>query len=227
MAGKGGGKAPGAGAVDKAGGVEDVGCSVNLDRVNVGAKDADRCLSPKVDRRGTDGGEKSWGEFARIETVLAEEEKAMVAWCEIGKKKRERLGGEKRNVPNNLMMARRKGLEGGAGVEGDVKAGEIEEMLQKIGIEGEAEFGERKQRGRVFGVVCGEHAGGCGGGLGKRLAAVEDCDAHSAPVKFEGKRQTDDAGSRDTDVGVRHRISLDGFRHDIVWLWRFPRFGGQ
>ena len=33
----------------------------------------------------------------------------------------------------------------------------------------------------------------------------------AAVVEFEGEREADDAGSRDTQVGVMHGISLVGF----------------
>ena len=71
-------------------------------------------------------------------------------------------------------------------MKGHLKSGEIEDMLQKVPIEREAEFGEGKQLRRIFWIVRGEHAGGGGRGLGERLAAVKDGYAHSAPMKFEG-----------------------------------------
>ena len=43
-----------------------------------------------------------------------------------------------------------------------------------------------KLRG-IVGIAGGEHAGGGGGGLGEGSAAVEDSDAGSAVVEFEGE----------------------------------------
>lgn len=56
----------------------------------------------------------------------------------------------------------------------------------------------------VVGIAGGEHAGGGGGCLGEGSAAVEDGDAGSAVMEFEGEGEADDAGSGDADVGALH-----------------------
>jgi hypothetical protein len=52
----------------------------------------------------------------------------------------------------------------------------------------------------VFGVVDGEHSGGCAGGLGEWGTLIKDGDSCSAMVEFEGERKADDASSSDTDI---------------------------
>jgi len=66
------------------------------------------------------------------------------------------------------------------------------------------------------GIVGGEHSGGGGGGFGEWGGAVEDRDAGSAMVEFEGEGESDDAGSGDAYVGVLHETSLDGGGEVIV-----------
>jgi hypothetical protein len=55
------------------------------------------------------------------------------------------------------------------------------------GVEGETEIGKRLQLRRVFGIVGGEHAGGCGGGLGEGITLIEYGDCGSSAVEFEGE----------------------------------------
>lgn len=61
-----------------------------------------------------------------------------------------------------------------------------------------------------MGIAGGQHAGCCGGGFREGGAAIEDGDAGSAFVEFEGEREADDASSGDADIGALHKISLDG-----------------
>ena len=71
------------------------------------------------------------------------------------------------------------------GLEGDALAGERLDAVEKGGVEGRAEGGERMQRGWVRGVVHGEHAGCGGAGLLHGVAGIEHDDVGSAVVQFE------------------------------------------
>lgn len=82
-------------------------------------------------------------------------------------------------------------------------------MREPVGVEREAEVGKRLQRGGIFGIVRGEHAGGGGGGLSEGDAGLKDSNAHSAAMEFEGEREADDAGASDADVRVLHKKILD------------------
>jgi hypothetical protein len=103
------------------------------------------------------------------------------------------------------------GLQSGFGVEGNRDAGEIFEMGEPAGIEREAEVRKWLQGGGIFGIVRGEHA--CGGrrSLSERNARLEDGDACSAAMEFEGEREANDAGPGNTDVGLLHKKILDGY----------------
>ena len=81
-------------------------------------------------------------------------------------------------------------------------------MREPVGVEREAEVGERLQCWGIFGIVRGEHSGGGGGGLGERKSLIEEDDGGAATVEFEGEGDADDAGAGDADVGVMHRKSL-------------------
>jgi hypothetical protein len=95
------------------------------------------------------------------------------------------------------------------------------EAVEEGWVEGEAQIGERGKLLGIVGIAGGEHAGCSGGGFGEWGAAVEDDDAGSPMVEFEGEGEADDAGSGDADVGALHKISLDGRREVIVWVCRF------
>ena len=78
------------------------------------------------------------------------------------------------------------------------------EAVEEVWVKGEAEIGEGPKLRRIVGIAGGEHASGGGGGLGERSGAIEDSDAGSAVVEFEGEGEADDAGSGDADVGALH-----------------------
>ena len=103
------------------------------------------------------------------------------------------------------------GLQGGFCVEGNRDAREVFEMSEPTGVEREAEVRKWLQRGRIFGIVRGEHACGGGGGLSERNARLEDGDACSAAMEFECEGEADDAGAGNTDVGLLHKKILDGY----------------
>ena len=94
------------------------------------------------------------------------------------------------------------GLEGEAGVERDLVAGERLETVEEGWVKGEAQTGEGAKLWGIVRIVGGKHAGGCGGGFGEGNGAVEDGDAGSAVVELKGKGEADDAGSGDTYVGA-------------------------
>jgi len=50
-------------------------------------------------------------------------------------------------------------------------------------------------------VVRGEHACGCGGGVGERGVALEDQYTGTAGLEFQCERKANDPGSRDEDIG--------------------------
>ena len=96
-------------------------------------------------------------------------------------------------------------------MEGNSDPGEFVETIEKSCIERQTEIGELTQRSGIVRVAGGEHSrGGCPG-FGERLPLIEDGDAESAMVEFEGEREADDAGSSDADVGTMHKISLVRF----------------
>ena len=84
------------------------------------------------------------------------------------------------------------------------------ELCKIVGVERKAELGKVMELRGIIRVVGGEHACSCGGGLRKRRALVEYGDACATAMEFEGKREADDAGSGDADVGAVHRTSLVG-----------------
>ena len=79
-------------------------------------------------------------------------------------------------------------LVGDACLERDGDAGERGDSVEEPGIEMNTEAGERMQRGRIVGVVDGQHACGGGGSVGQRCIAFKDRDLRAAAVKFERKR---------------------------------------
>ena len=95
------------------------------------------------------------------------------------------------------------------------------QATEKARVELEAEVGKGMELRSIVWVVGGEHAGGSGGGFGEWSSAVEHGDTDTAVMEFEGKREADDTGSGDADVGVVHGISLVGLREVIVWVYQF------
>ena len=73
------------------------------------------------------------------------------------------------------------------GVEGNAYAGESAEALEEGGVEREAKVGQGTELRGVVWVLRGEHASGCSGSLGERVAAVEHGDAKATMVEFEGE----------------------------------------
>ena len=107
-------------------------------------------------------------------------------------------------------------MQGKTGVEGNGDAGQMMQAVEKARVELEAEVGEGMELGSIVWVGGGQHAGGGSGGFGERSSAVEHGDMGAAVMEFEGKREADDAGPGDTDVGVVHGISLVGVGEVIV-----------
>jgi hypothetical protein len=200
---------PGSGAVDELRCLDDAGGGVDRDGAGLGLDRQRGSVGAEVNGGGSDCGEKRDGELAWVETVLVEEDEALVAGDERGKEMREILRGEDVVCGGDV---RRKGLQGGVGVERNADTGEGMETFDEIGIEREAEVGQRTKLGRIVRVGGGKHTGGSGGGLGEWVAAVEYGDAEAAMVEFEGERETHDAGAGDADVGVMHENSLVWFR---------------
>jgi hypothetical protein len=204
---------PGSSAVDELRCVEDAGGGVDRDGGGLGLDRQRWGIGAEVDGGGSDGGEKRDGELARIEALLVEEDEALVAGDERGKEMREILRGEDVVCGGDVRW---EGLQGGVGVEWNADAGEGVEAFDEIGIQREAEVGQRTKLGRVVWVGGGKHTRGSGGGFGERVAAVEYGDAEAAMVEFEGEREAHDAGAGDADVRVMHENSLVWFGEVIV-----------
>lgn len=100
-----------------------------------------------------------------------------------------------------LRCAVRLVLECGVGVEGNGDAGELLDVLEEGWVQLGAEQGEREQRGRIVGVVNGEHAGsGVCGGVRESGVALQEEDAGSASMEFQGKREADYASTGDEHI---------------------------
>jgi hypothetical protein len=99
-------------------------------------------------------------------------------------------------------------LQGEAGLEGNGYAGSMMEAIEKGRVELAAEVGEGTELRRIVCVVVGQHPAGGSGGFGERGDTVEHRDTNAAMMEFQGKREADDAGPGDTDVGFVHGISL-------------------
>ena len=95
------------------------------------------------------------------------------------------------------------------------------QTIKKSGVKPEAEAGEGMELGSIVWVGGSKHAGGGSGGFCEWGCAVEHDDMDAAMMKFEGKREADDAGSGDADVGVVHGISLVGLGEVIVEVYQF------
>jgi hypothetical protein len=117
----------------------------------------DRGVGAEVDGGALEGSAKCSSELARVEALLLEEEEMVVA----GAKRREEvskvLGSEFASCAGG---ARRESLERGVGLEGDADAGEDVELIEKVGIEREAEVGKGTELRWVMRVVGGQHSSG-------------------------------------------------------------------
>lgn len=100
------------------------------------------------------------------------------------------------------------GLEGCIGVEWNVDAGELLEIIEEGWIAREAKIGERPEGCGIFGIAGGEHSGGGGGCLGERLPLVQYGNTEAAAVEFKREREADNSSARDADIGVTHKTSL-------------------
>jgi hypothetical protein len=150
--------------------------------------------------------------------VLVEEDKSVLSGHERGKQMGEIFDGEFGACSSGVG---RNGLQGGVGLEGDADSGESVDAVEVVGIERQAEGGQRQELGRVVGIVGSQHACGRRGRFGEWLALVKYCDAVASVVEFKGEGETDDAGSSDAEVGVMHGISLVGLvrGYSLVYLF--------
>jgi hypothetical protein len=200
MWGKNGCCGPGSGAIDELCGLNYVSRSVDFDDVvGDGSDEADGHVGAEIDGGCVDGGEECGGEFAGIEAMFVQKSEGLVAWVELGQQAREFFWGEEVGLGGRIY-----GLEGDVGVEGDLVARKGLEAVEEGWVEGEAEIGEGAKLRRIVRIASGEHAGSGGGGFGEGGAAIENGDAGSAVVEFEGEGEADDAGSGDADVGALH-----------------------
>jgi hypothetical protein len=78
------------------------------------------------------------------------------------------------------------------------------QAVEKCRVELEAEVGKGMELGSIVWVGGCQHPGCGGGGFGEWGRAIEDSDTDAAMVEFEGKREADDTGSGDADIGVMH-----------------------
>jgi hypothetical protein len=104
----------------------------------------------------------------------------------------------------------RNGLQGRVSLEGDADSRESADTVEEVGIEREAEGGQRQELGRSLRIMSGQHTGGRSGRFGKRSAPVKHGDSVAAVVELKGEREADDAGSSNAQVGVVHGVSLVG-----------------
>lgn len=163
----------------------------------------------KVDSGGDGGEGQSGAEVARVEALLVERDKAVVAGDQTGSESVEFGGGELASCSDfagsgGMGPVRGDCLEGRCGAQRNFSAGELFYTGEVAGIEAEAEAGKLAERRRIFGIVGGEHAGGGPGGLGHRGAAVENGDPASASSQIEGEGETDDPGTGDDYIGCFH-----------------------
>lgn len=74
---------------------------------------------------------------------------------------------------------------------------------EEVWVESEAALGESAEFGRVFGVVCREHASGGDGGEAW-FCVVEYGNASSVPAQLESRGEADDSSTSDGDVWLLH-----------------------
>jgi hypothetical protein len=192
---------PGSSAIDELCCREDAGGCFDLDGVSPGTGGKDWSVGAEVDGGGADGGEQGGSKLTGIETVFVKEDETVVAGSECWEKVGEVFGAE---LGFDFGEVGREGLQGDAGLEGDADAGQNTEAVEEGWVEVKAKAGERAELGRGVWVGGGEHAGSGGGGFGERGGAVKHCDTDATVMEFEGKREADDAGPGDADVGVVH-----------------------
>ena len=100
------------------------------------ANDADGGVGAEVDCCSADSGEKGSGQFAGIEAVLLEKDEAAAAWDKLWKKVGQLCSGECVGRGGAFVG---ECLQGGVGLEADVKTREIVEAGEIVGVEGGAE----------------------------------------------------------------------------------------
>ena len=112
---------------------------MNLDGVVERISGEDGGVGAEGDGGALDSGAKCGGELAGVEALLVEEEEMVVAGGKRWEEVRKVFGSEFVSCAGG---ARRECLERGVGLEGDAAAGEGMELIEKVGIEREAEVGK-------------------------------------------------------------------------------------
>ncbi len=116
----------------------------------------------------------------------------------------------------DIEIGARDGVDGGDGcrlkrefgLEGNSKIGEVRDVVEERRIKAEGEIRERLEQRWVRRILAGEHTGRCQGGFAEGRTTIEDDDAGSSAGKLKRERETDDAGSGDTNIGMPHEPSL-------------------
>lgn len=111
---------------------------MNLDGLIERTNDTDGSMRAEIDGGGTNGREKSSGKLAGIEAVLFEKGEAVVARYEL-REETGQLDGRKRVGSGEGFMRER--LQGFAGLERDIEAGELAKISEVVGVKGDAETG--------------------------------------------------------------------------------------
>ena len=119
----------------------------------------------KVNAGGKGREGQSDAEVARIDALLVELEKGVVAGDQAGSESVEFSGGELASYSDfvgssGMGLVRVDCLEGWRGAQRNFSAGELFYTGEVAGIEAEAETGELAERRWIFGIVGGEHTGG-------------------------------------------------------------------
>ncbi len=193
---------PGSGAVDKPARSNCFCWGMDLDDTGVGADEADGCVGrrsmfvARTAARIRPGQVRGGRGCAR-----RSKRKRWLPGSSPGTRRGRVFGSENGLVCSDLV-SRRESLKGGAGLKGNREAGEIEQAVEKGWIEREAEFGERKELRRVFGIVRGKHSCSSGRGFGRGSPRSRTVTRAAAAVKLEREREADDAGSGDADRRV-------------------------
>ena len=128
--------------------MEGTGGSLNLDGVVDGASGEDGRVGAEVNAGGAYRCKERGREVAGIETVLVEQNKAVVAGVECGKEASQICRSE---CADGGRSGGRRSLQGNVGLERNADAGEVTKAVEEGGIERE------DRREIAVGEGCGDH----------------------------------------------------------------------